>query len=129
VLTRLKSFGYGLGDGLLDLIAKPAEGAKRNGTLGFATGCAKGFGNAMFKPVAGKYLGPILRVFDADAEAQVRVDLLAMLLWVYTRRSRISDSRTTKHVQQIWYGSWVKRSGRKRQNRINSTLYGIGVRQ
>jgi hypothetical protein len=51
-----QSFSYGLGDGLLDIIAKPTQGAKRNGTLGFATGCAKGLGNAVLKPAAGEYL-------------------------------------------------------------------------
>jgi hypothetical protein len=48
-----QSFGYGLGDGLLDIIAKPTQGAKENGTLGFVTGCAKGLGNALLKPTAG----------------------------------------------------------------------------
>jgi hypothetical protein len=51
--VSVKSFGYGLGDGLVDLVAKPVQGAERNGVLGFATGLAKGFGNAICKPAAG----------------------------------------------------------------------------
>jgi hypothetical protein len=51
---RLQSFGYGLSDGLIDLFSKPVQGAEKNGVVGFASGCAKGIGNAMFKPAAGQ---------------------------------------------------------------------------
>ncbi|KAF1850587.1 uncharacterized protein K460DRAFT_271296 [Cucurbitaria berberidis CBS 394.84] len=53
LLVSAKSFGYGLSDGLKDLVAKPIDGAEQNGIVGFGTGLAKGFGNAMFKPAAG----------------------------------------------------------------------------
>lgn len=53
-VVSAKSFGYGLSDGLLDIVAKPVQGAQRNGAVGFATGIAKGLGNAVCKPVAGK---------------------------------------------------------------------------
>ncbi|KAF2821019.1 hypothetical protein CC86DRAFT_303644 [Ophiobolus disseminans] len=48
-----KSFGYGLGDGLTDLFAKPMQGAAKNGIVGLATGMVKGVGNAVCKPAAG----------------------------------------------------------------------------
>ncbi|CAO2653445.1 Nn.00g028560.m01.CDS01 [Neocucurbitaria sp. VM-36] len=53
LLVSAKSFGHGLGDGLSDLLAKPIEGAEKNGIIGLGTGMAKGLGNAMFKPAAG----------------------------------------------------------------------------
>jgi hypothetical protein len=49
-----KSFGYGLKDGLGDLIRKPYEGAEKNGVIGLGTGIAKGLANAAIKPTAGK---------------------------------------------------------------------------
>ncbi|KAF2027095.1 hypothetical protein EK21DRAFT_102830 [Setomelanomma holmii] len=52
-VVSAKSFGYGLSDGLLDMIAKPAQGAQKNGMVGFAIGIGKGLGNAVCKPVAG----------------------------------------------------------------------------
>jgi hypothetical protein len=51
-----QSFAYGLGDGLFDIIAKPVQGAQRNGALGVLTGFTKGMGNALCKPAAGKFL-------------------------------------------------------------------------
>jgi hypothetical protein len=39
---------------LSDIFAKPVEGAQKNGAVGFATGVAKGLGNAVCKPIAGK---------------------------------------------------------------------------
>lgn len=53
VTDAYQSFGYGLGDGLRDLVTKPIDGAAQNGIIGFGTGLAKGIGNAMFKPTAG----------------------------------------------------------------------------
>ena len=49
-----KSFGYGLKDGLGDLITKPYEGAEKNGIVGLGAGIVKGLANAAFKPAAGK---------------------------------------------------------------------------
>ncbi|KAH7359828.1 hypothetical protein BKA66DRAFT_515011 [Pyrenochaeta sp. MPI-SDFR-AT-0127] len=48
-----QSFGYGLADGLKDLVAKPLDGAAQSGCIGFGDGLAKGIGNALFKPAAG----------------------------------------------------------------------------
>ncbi|KAL1795557.1 hypothetical protein ACET3X_005781 [Alternaria dauci] len=53
LVVSMKSFGYGLGDGLRDLMVKPIDGAEKNGVLGFAAGCATGIANAAFKPAAG----------------------------------------------------------------------------
>lgn len=53
MIVSAKSFGYGLGEGLLDLVAKPVQGAEKNGAIGMATGFAKGIGNAVCKPAAG----------------------------------------------------------------------------
>ncbi|KAI4927164.1 uncharacterized protein J4E92_006329 [Alternaria infectoria] len=53
LLVSFKSFGYGLSDGIRDLIIKPIDGAEKNGVLGFAAGCATGVMNAAFKPAAG----------------------------------------------------------------------------
>jgi len=55
LLVSFKSFGYGLSDGIADLIIKPIDGAEKNGVLGFAAGCATGVMNAAFKPAAGKW--------------------------------------------------------------------------
>ncbi|KAI4687271.1 hypothetical protein J4E81_008119 [Alternaria sp. BMP 2799] len=55
LLVSFKSFGYGLSDGIRDLIIKPIDGAEKNGVLGFAAGCATGVMNAAFKPAAGKW--------------------------------------------------------------------------
>lgn len=52
MIVSAKSFVYGLSDGLLDLVAKPLQGAQKNGGLGFATGFAKGMGNVICKPSA-----------------------------------------------------------------------------
>lgn len=38
----------------MDLFVKPVTGAEQNGIVGFGTGVAKGVGNALFKPTAGK---------------------------------------------------------------------------
>jgi hypothetical protein len=54
-VVSAKSFGYGLSDGLMDIFTKPVEGAQKKGAVGFATGIAKGLGNAVCKPVAGKF--------------------------------------------------------------------------
>jgi hypothetical protein len=43
-----------MGEGLTDIAVKPYQGAQRNGGLGFATGCAKGIGNAVCKTAAGE---------------------------------------------------------------------------
>jgi hypothetical protein len=53
LVVSMKSFGYGLGDGIRDLMIKPIDGAEKNGILGFAAGCATGIANAAFKPAAG----------------------------------------------------------------------------
>ncbi|KAH8725638.1 hypothetical protein GQ44DRAFT_706876 [Phaeosphaeriaceae sp. PMI808] len=53
LLVSAKSFGYGIGDGLLDFVAKPIQGAEQKGLTGFATGFAKGVGNLVCKPAAG----------------------------------------------------------------------------
>ncbi|KAH7385503.1 hypothetical protein DE146DRAFT_759733 [Phaeosphaeria sp. MPI-PUGE-AT-0046c] len=54
MIVGAKSFGYGLGDGLLDLVAKPLQGAQQEqGAVGIATGFAKGIGNVICKPTAG----------------------------------------------------------------------------
>jgi hypothetical protein len=49
-----KSFGYGLKDGLGDLVTKPYEGAEKNGIIGLGAGIARGLANAALKPAAGK---------------------------------------------------------------------------
>ena len=54
LVVSMKSFGYGLGDGIRDLMVKPIDGAEKNGVLGFATGCATGIANAALKPAAGQ---------------------------------------------------------------------------
>jgi ribosomal protein S5 len=36
-------------------LTKPIQGAEKNGAVGFASGIAKGVGNAIFKPTAGAY--------------------------------------------------------------------------
>ncbi|CAN9348776.1 unnamed protein product [Alternaria alternata] len=54
LVVSMKSFGYGLGDGIRDLMVKPIDGAEKNGVLGFAAGCATGIANAAFKPAAGQ---------------------------------------------------------------------------
>lgn len=48
-----KSFGYGLSDGLRDLVVEPKEGAELDGVKGFGKGLAKGIGNAICKLSAG----------------------------------------------------------------------------
>ncbi|KAH7072144.1 hypothetical protein BKA63DRAFT_544524 [Paraphoma chrysanthemicola] len=52
MVVSAKSFGYGLSDGLLDLVARPIQGAEKNGMVGFASGFAKGLGNVVCKPMA-----------------------------------------------------------------------------
>jgi hypothetical protein len=54
LLVSAKSLGYGIGDGLMDLVVKPIEGAEQGGVKGFGIGLAKGIGNAICKPVAGQ---------------------------------------------------------------------------
>jgi hypothetical protein len=53
LVVSVKSFGYGLSDGIRDLMIKPIDGAEKNGVLGFAAGCVTGVMNAAFKPAAG----------------------------------------------------------------------------
>ncbi|RMZ71831.1 UDP-glucosesterol transferase [Pyrenophora seminiperda CCB06] len=52
LLVSAKSFGHGLGDGIRDLVAKPIDGAEKNGIIGFGTGLATGIANVVCKPAA-----------------------------------------------------------------------------
>ena len=54
LLVSAKSFGHGLGDGIKDLVAKPIDGAEKNGVIGFGAGLATGIANVVCKPAAGK---------------------------------------------------------------------------
>jgi hypothetical protein len=49
-----KSFGYGLSDGLRDLVVEPKEGAELDGFKGFGRGLARGTGNAICKLSSGQ---------------------------------------------------------------------------
>ena len=47
--------GFGIYDGVTGLVTQPVEGARQEGTLGFAKGLGKGLGGAMIKPIAGNF--------------------------------------------------------------------------
>jgi hypothetical protein len=47
-----KELVFGVYDGITGLVTQPIEGAKNEGTIGFAKGFGKGIGGALFKPFA-----------------------------------------------------------------------------
>jgi hypothetical protein len=50
----LKSFGYGVYDGISGLVTQPLAGAKKGGVAGALKGFGKGIGGVVLKSAAGK---------------------------------------------------------------------------
>jgi hypothetical protein len=108
-----QSFGYGLGDGLLDLLVKPMEGAKNHGAVGLATGLAKGVGNAVCKPVAGQYMSSPTAVAHANLLASGSCGLVGYsTLGVYKaiRNIKVSDKEecpadVVRRLGEVEYGN------------------------
>jgi len=50
----MEGLGLGVYDGVTGLFQQPAEGARKEGPLGFAKGLGKGLGGVVLKPIAGQ---------------------------------------------------------------------------